>query len=168
MMIQNIIRFIVLLLLQVLVFSHVSIGVYVYPVIYIYFILLLPFETKGWVLLTSSFFMGLGVDFFSNSLGMHAAASVFMAFFRPIIIRLLTANKDNQAGTSPGLKSTGLSWFLTYSFLLILIHHSMLFTIEVFGFSEFKQTFFRIVLSTIASLILVMLAQLVFYKPDKR
>lgn len=167
MLFRNIIRFIVLLLLQVLVFSHVSIGAYVYPVIYIYFILLLPFDTKGWVLLLSAFFIGLGVDFFSNSLGMHAAASVFMAFFRPSVIRLLTANKESELG-SPGLKNSGFSWFLTYSVILVFLHHSMLFILEVFGFEDFKQTLLRIFLSTIATVVLVLLAQLIFYKHDKR
>ncbi|MBE0638324.1 MAG: rod shape-determining protein MreD [Bacteroidales bacterium] len=168
MIIQQVIRFILMLLLQVLVFNHILIGAYIYPSFYIYFILLLPFETKGWVLLLSAFLIGLGVDFFSNSLGMHAGASVFMAFCRPAIIRMLTAGKENETGSSPGMKSSGFSWFLTYSFLLTLLHHSMLFLLEVFGFSDFKQTLFRIILSTIATMILVILAQLIFYKQDKR
>jgi hypothetical protein len=168
MILKNAVHFIVLLILQVLVLNHVFIGAYIYPAFYVYFILILPFETRGWVLLITSFMLGLGVDFFTNSLGINAAASVFMAFFRPFIIHLLTANKEDEPSSSPGIKNKGFAWFFTYSLLLIFVHHSMLFILEVFGFSNFLQTFYRIIFSTIATLALVMMAQLIFFKHDKR
>lgn len=168
MILKHAINFIILLLLQAMVLNHVFIGAYIYPAFYVYFILLLPFETKGWVLLTASFFMGLGVDFFTNSLGINAAASVLMAFFRPLIIRLLSANKVTEPISAPGLKTNGFAWFFTYSLILIVIHHSMLFTLEVFGFTNFLQTLYRIIFSTIATLALVFLAELIFFKHDKR
>ncbi|NCC72661.1 MAG: rod shape-determining protein MreD [Sphingobacteriia bacterium] len=168
MIVSNIIRFFVSWLVQVLIFNHLLLGTYIYPAFYVYFILLLPFQTKGWVLLLSSFFLGLGVDFFSNSLGMHAAASVFMAFFRPIFIKILTAGKETDSGESPGLKSSSFSKFLTYAFLLILLHHSMLFFLEIFGFTEVPQTILRIGLSSITTLFLVLLSQLIFSKNEKR
>jgi len=64
MILKNIYRFVVVLLIQVLLINNITLGTYVYPAFYIYFILLLPFETKGWVLLITAFLMGLGVDFF--------------------------------------------------------------------------------------------------------
>jgi rod shape-determining protein MreD len=81
MIIQNVIRFIAALLLQGLIFNQIGIGAYLFPMFYVYYILMLPFETKGWVLLITSFLLGLGVDFFSNSLGLHSTASLCMAFF---------------------------------------------------------------------------------------
>jgi len=168
MIVKHAVHFVVLLLLQALVLNHVFIGAYIYPAFYIYFILLLPFETKGWVLLITSFSIGLGVDFFTNSLGVNAAASVFMAFFRPFIIQLLSANKDDESGSSPGIKNKGFAWFLTYSLILVFLHHSMLFILEVFGFANFLQTLYRIIFSTIATIALVLLAQLAFFKHDKR
>jgi hypothetical protein len=168
MILKHAVHFIVLLLLQAMVLNHVFIGAYIYPAFYIYFILLLPFETKGWVLLFSSFFLGLGVDFFTNSLGINAAASVFMAFFRPMIIRLLSVSKETEPGAAPGLKTNGFAWFFIYALILIFLHHSMLFILEVFGFANFFQTLYRIIFSTIATLVLVLLAQLIFFKHDKR
>lgn len=64
MIIQNVIRFIAALLLQGLIFNQIGIGAYLFPMFYVYYILMLPFETKGWVLLITSFLLGLGVDFF--------------------------------------------------------------------------------------------------------
>ena len=168
MVLQNAFRFIVVLLLQGLVFNHISVGAYIYPAFYVYFILLLPYETKGWVLLLSSFFLGLGVDFFSNSLGLHAAAAVSMAFFHPMVIRLLTSGKDYEILQSPGIKTSGFSWFMFYSLILIVIHHTMLFFLEVFTFMEFRQTLLRILLSSMATLFLVLIGQFLFYKSEKR
>ncbi len=167
MVLQNAIRFVVVLLLQGLVFNHVSVGAYIYPAIYVYFILLLPYETKGWVLLLSSFLLGLGVDFFSNSLGLHAAAAVSMAFLRPLVIRLLTSGKDYEILQSPGIKTSGFSWFMFYSAILILIHHTLLFFLESFSFAEFSQTLLRVLFSSLATLFLVLTGQFLFYKPEK-
>jgi hypothetical protein len=168
MILRNFYRFVAVLLIQALVINNITIGSYVYPAFYVYFILLLPFETVGWVLLISAFFMGLGVDYFSNSLGLNAAAAVFMAFCRPVVIRLLKANKEWEPGLSPGFKDAGVGWFFIYALVLILLHHSFLFFVEAFGFDSFEQTFHRILYSSIATLVLVLLAQIIFLKREKR
>jgi rod shape-determining protein MreD len=167
MLIKNIIRFVVLVLFQVLMLNSLNFGGWAYPAFYIYFILLLPFETTGWMLLLSSFFIGLSVDFFTNSLGMNAAASVFMAFCRPSILGLLRSKREYELGFSPGIKDLGFGWFLSYAYILILIHHTVLFSLEVFSFSGILQTILRIVLSSIVTLLLAILAQVLFYKTSK-
>lgn len=165
---SNIIRFIVVLLLQVLVFANFNINGYVYPAFYIYFILLLPFETAGWLLLLSSFMLGLGVDFFVNSLGINAASAVFTAFVRPIVIRILKSKKEFEPGISPGIKDLGFRWFFLYALILIVLHHSVLFFLEVFSLNDLPQTIHRIWASSLTTLILVLLAQFFFFKQDKR
>lgn len=168
MILRNIFRVVALLLIQVLVLHNLNLGAYTYPAFYIYFILLLPFETRGWVLLTSAFMLGLSVDFFTNTIGLNAAATVFMAFFRPAVIQLLTANKSYEPGMVPGIRDTGFGWFFTYSLLLIAVHHSMLFFLEVFTLHDFRQTLIRIAYSSIATLGLVLFAQLLFNKETKK
>ncbi len=165
---KNIIRFIVLLFLQVLVFSNINVNGYIYPAFYVYFILLLPFETAGWLLLILSFLMGLSVDIFTNSLGINAAASVFTAFLRPGLIRLLKSKKEYEPGITPGIKDLGFRWFFFYALILISLHHSALFFIEAFSFKDIIQTGNRIIASSTATLILVLLLQFLFYKQDKR
>ena len=92
-----------LILLQVLVFDNVQIRGYINPYIYVLFILLIPFETPPWLLLISAFLLGFGVDLFSDTMGMHTAASVFMAFCRPGILRMVFSSKDYEIGISPGI-----------------------------------------------------------------
>lgn len=165
---RNIIRFIIILLLQVLIFNHIRISGYIYPAFYVYFIMLLPFETAGWLLLVSAFLMGLGVDMFTNSPGLNAAASVFTAFIRPGVITLLKSKKEYEPGIVPGIQDLGFRWFFFYAFILIYLHHTVLFFLEIFSIDGIVQTMHRILASSTATLILVLVAQFFFFKQDKR
>lgn len=110
--VKNIIRFIVLLLLQVMVFNNIQLSGFLNPYLYVLFILLLPFETPPWLLLVLSFFMGLSVDVFSNTLGIHASACVFMGFLRPFILNYISVRDNYESDIEKGLYVYGFSWFL--------------------------------------------------------
>jgi len=164
----NIIRFFVLIFLQVLILDNINFGGHINPYLYIYFILLLPFEVPGWLLLISSFILGFSIDIFSGTLGMHTASSVLMAFARPVIIKSIGSSKEFESGMQPSIHDLGFRWFFTYSLILIFIHHLALFYIEVFRFSGFFNTFQRVIYSTIFTAILVIITQYLFYKPSKK
>lgn len=97
--VKFLIRFIVILGLQVLLFNHLAFNGYITPFIYPLFILLLPFDIKGWSLLLWAFLLGISIDTFSNSLGMHASALVLIAFLRPWVINLISNRTDFDPGT---------------------------------------------------------------------
>ena len=80
---RYILIFILLLLIQLLVLNNINLGGYINPYVYLLFILLLPYGTPRWVLLLVGFFTGLVVDYFSNTLGLHASATLILAFFGP-------------------------------------------------------------------------------------
>ena len=161
---KNIVRFIILVLLQVFVLNNIRINGYINPYLYVMFILLLPFETPGWLLLISSFLIGLSIDLFAHTPGMHASASVFMAFCRPAVIRLISGTKGVESGMLPGVKDMGFRWFFLYSIILIFLHHSLFFFLEVFRLNEFTQTAYRILLSTLSTIVLVLLVEYLFIK----
>ena len=136
-LIINILRFVGLLLLQVLVVDNIRLGYYVHPYVYVLFILLMPFNTPKWQLLLSGFAMGFAVDLFSGTPGLNAAATVFMAFIRPFVINEMTRRKDINYNDEPSLSNMGISWFLIYSTLLITAHNIILFILEIFSFRLF-------------------------------
>lgn len=164
----QILRFLILLLFQVLVINSLNWGGYIYPAFYIYFILVLPFETAGWALLLSAFFMGLGVDYFSNSMGVNAAASVLTAFIRPTVLRLLSTKRDHDANILPGVRDFGIAWFLSYMVILVFMHHLFLFFLEYFSLQGFLQTIIRIILSSVVTILLALLVQLIFDQNEKK
>ena len=161
---RNVLRFITLVLIQVLIFNNIQISGYLNPYIYILFILLLPFETPKWIQLVLAFLLGLSVDFFTNTPGMHAAACVFMAFVRPYILRFIAPREGYETGTFPRLYYYGFNWFFKYTFILVLAHHFFLFYIEVFRFSNFFDTFSRMALSTLLSVTFIILSQFLIYR----
>ncbi len=162
--IVNIFRFIFLILIQSVILNNIQLGGYINPYLYVMFILLLPFETPKGLLLIMAFLLGIGVDMFSNTMGIHASASVFMAYCRPYVLKLVAPRDGYEAETKPTIKSLGLRWFVVYASFLVFAHHIFLFFIEVFRFSEFFLTLWRVLLSSLITLILVLLSQFLFYK----
>ncbi|MCF8303072.1 MAG: hypothetical protein K9I94_07335 [Bacteroidales bacterium] len=160
--------FFICIFIQVLVFDGINFGGYIDPYFYVFFILVLPMETRKWTLLFTSFLLGLGVDLFSNTIGMHAAAATFMAYMRPKVIQYLSSRRDYDAGMQPLIRDMGFRWFFSYSFILVLLHHITLFFIEVFRFSEFLTTLYRAGISTLATLLVIILTQYLFFYKKKR
>ena len=167
MLLKNSLRFIIVLLLQILVFNNIQLNGYINPFFYILFILLLPFETPPWLLIVSSFLLGLSVDIFSHSYGMHAAASVFIAFLRPSIVRFIHSKKEFEAGVLPTMAHLGFRWFLSYTSLMVFIHHFIYFFLEVFRINDFLNTFYRVIYSSIATIIIIIAEQFLFFKERK-
>ena len=161
---RNIIRFLVLILIQVLLLNNIQISGYIVPYFYIIFILLMPFETPGWLLLFAGFALGLSVDMFSQTLGMHAAATVFMAFLRPYVLRAISPRDGYETGTFPRIYYQGFEWFLKYTVILVFAHHLVLFYTEIFRFTDFFSTLLRVLLSSIFSVFLIILSQYFIFR----
>lgn len=165
---QIVIRFIFLLAVQVLVLNHVQWSGYVNPYVYVLFILLLPIETPKWLLLVTAFVTGLLIDMFANTGGMHAAATVFTAFTRPGILALIAPRDGYEPETKLSPQVMGFKWFITYLSILVFLHHFVFFYVEVFRFSEFFITFYRVILNSIITIILIILGQYLFGRSLKR
>lgn len=155
---------VVLILLQVLLFNHIRFSGFVNPYLYILFILLLPFETPKYLLLFLGFLLGLHIDIFCNTPGIHASATTFMAFLRPAVINLISSRDTLEINSSPRLQQMGPAWFIKYTIILVLAHHLFLFYVEVFTLKGFIFTLFRSLLSSLFTIILIILSQFLIYK----
>jgi len=161
---RNILRFVMLVLAQVLIFNNIEIGGYITPYIYIIVIILLPFETPASVSLILGFFLGLSIDIFADTIGMHTASTVFIAFIRPYILSSFAPRDGYVTGTFPRVFYYGLPWFIKYASLLVIAHHLMLFYIEMFRFQDFFSTLLRVILSSIFSIILIVSSQFFVFR----
>jgi rod shape-determining protein MreD len=167
-LILNSLRFIGLLFLQVLVIDNIRLGLYIYPHIYVLFIFLLPFNIPNWQLLFAGFFMGLAVDLFNGTPGLNAAACVFMAFIRPLVINGMMRRNDINENDEPSLNTMGTSRFIVYSLLLLLAHNLILFMLEAFSFKLIGVVFLQTLLSVFSSLLLIFIILLLFKKNKKK
>lgn len=162
-LIKYAIIFIFLVLIQILVLNQLQIGGFLNPYIYILFVLLLPLSSPQYVLLLSGFLMGITIDIFSNTPGLHAFATVFIAYVRPFIIRSISGRED-ELNDYPGLKQTKFSWFFYYSAIMVSLHHSILFFLEAFTFSYFFSTLYHVVLSSVFSIFIIVLSQFLIFR----
>ena len=164
----NLVRFIALLFAQVFIFNKINLGGWLNPMIYPLFILLLPFETNKNFSLLLAFLLGISVDLFTGSLGLHTGALVFMAFLRPLSLRLISSSKNYETGIMPGVNDLGYVWFISYTLFLVFSHHLFFFIAESFSFSELGSTILRIFLSTFLSTALIIIIDIMFKPFPKR
>jgi len=155
--------FIGLVLIQVLVMNHIQFSGFVNPYIYILFVLLLPLNSPRYVVLIFAFLLGISIDIFSNSLGIHAFATVFAAYFRPFVIHLISSHEEDMSDY-PGLMQNKIRWFLGYITIMVVIHHMVLFYLEIFTLHNFFETLFRILLSSIFTIFAIVLSQFIVFR----
>ncbi|MGB0839319.1 MAG: rod shape-determining protein MreD [Chitinophagales bacterium] len=158
----NIVRFVGIVLFQVLILNQIEIHGFISPYIYPLFILLLPFETPPAILLLLGFLTGISVDMFVNTPGLHAASTVFLAYLRPFVVRVNQPPGDYESTDRPNMHSMGLNWFLVYAGIAIILHHFCFFFLEIFSLSYLLITISKILFSSILSLALIIIYQYLF------
>ena len=161
----NTLRFILLLLIQVLVLSHINFLGYINPYLYILFIILYPIKNNRLLFLLLSFFLGLLVDIFLDSGGIHAAASVTIAFIRPAALKFsFGAVYEHQAVK---FSNIDLGQRITYITILTLIHHFILFALDIFNFSKIILVLQNTLFSSIFTILLCILVTIIFSRTKK-
>ena len=156
-----------LVALQVFFLNNIQVSGYVNPYVYLLFILLLPPKLPKIIVLVLGFIMGLTMDVFSDSYGIHTAATVLLAYIRPSVLSLVSI-KGGEDLEEISIKQLKFGRFFTYSSILCLIHHFTLFYLEAFRLNEFVDTFGRAFFSTLISLSLLLLIESIRTNPSKR
>ena len=154
--------------MQVFLFRNITLYNLSTPYLYILFILLLPFEMPNALLFALSFLLGLTIDAFYDTPGLHAASCVLLAFVRILFIGITVQKEGFDNEPEPTLSVMGLRWFFTYALILTLAHHFFLFNLEVFRLSEIPYTLSRFVLSSIFTVFLMLLSGFLFYRRKER
>lgn len=165
--IYNILRFILLILLQVTVLNRINFGGFINPQIYILYVILFPYynKHKGYLLL-SSFFLGISIDFFMNSGGINAFSLTLIAYLRQDIFNIIIGKQDKNETLYfydiPAAKS------ITYITILTAIHITTMYWLENFSFEELGAMFIRIFFSTIYSTVIIFLTLSLFLNKKQK
>lgn len=163
---SNILRFFGLVIVQVFILKKIALGGtdfnFVSLIIYPLFLMLLPLRTPHSILVLLGFVIGIVIDAFYGSYGVHASASVFVGFIRPIVLRILEPKGGYTQNTSPTKRRLGTSWFFIYSSIILFTHLFFYFSVEAFTFYYIGEIILKTVSSFILSIILIMLYQFIF------
>lgn len=138
------------------VIDRYTLSAFIYPLI----IMILPLRTPRSVVLFIAFFLGLGMDFFYDSPGVHAGALVFMAMARTLALRFMEPRGGYKTATLPTPANYGSQWFITYSGVLLLAFLLAYFTLDIFAISFFDKIVVNALVSFIASYALILLYQM--------
>jgi len=158
---------IILIFVQVTVLSNVNLGGYINPYGYLFFILMLPLQVPGWLLLISGFGTGLIIDLFSDSQGIHASATLVLAFARPGLINVLHGRSELPT-VPPMISNKGIRWMAVYVFTLVFLHHAVLFFLEVFSLDGFLRTLAKILISSFFSSLIILLGYSLIDRPVRK
>lgn len=158
----HIIRFVVLALLQVLLLNHIYLFGYINPYLYVLFILLLPVGLSEWKVIFWAFLIGLTIDLFEDSGGIHAAACLVTAYLRPFALRTsFGLSYENQ---TVKVYNMPFNERLIYIVLLVFVHHFVLFLLSFFSFSHLFLMLKNTLFSSIFTIILILIVTALFQK----
>lgn len=167
--VKQIFRFILFILVQALVLSHMpTVHRFITPYIYFLFILWLPFYShRIWVMIIS-FITGFTLDLFTKTPGLHASACLVIALLRPGLINLLIPRETKELTLgSPGIKSMGFASYAVYVVVLTLFHHGWLILLEQMQFGSLTTYFGKLLFSSVVSLVLILITEMLF-RPSRK
>ncbi|NSW44681.1 MAG: rod shape-determining protein MreD [Bacteroidales bacterium] len=164
---SHIIRFILLVLLQVFVFNNILFFNIINPFVYIYFLILLPFELPPVIIVLLGFLIGITIDFFSGTIAIHALASTVAGYARPFVLKLFSPHDGYEKNTNPTIAYYDIEWWIKYALFITFIHHSVLFIVESFHLNYLIFTLTKIILSSLITIIIMVLMQYFFHKHSK-
>ena len=163
----NLLRLVLLLLAQILIFSNVNYSSFINPYVFPLFILLLPFETPRWLLMLVGFSSGLLLDYFLGSTGMHAAACLLIGYLRPFLINIITP-KGTEFEISPNIFAQGITWFIVYLGITMFIYLTLYFFVEAATFLNFFFMLLKIFLSVLCSVFFMLIFLFLFSSKKKK
>lgn len=166
---RNIFRLAAFILIQVYVLNKIPhLHRFITPYIYYLFILWLPFSISRFWLLVIGFLLGLILDYFMMTPGLHAAACVLVAYARPFIISILTPKESSEFNhREPSPRAMQWTPYAVYVFILTLLHHGYMIFLEWMDFGTFLDFLIKVVATTGISMLLIFTVELLFPRKMK-
>lgn len=158
---RRLVTFITLILVQVFILDKIHLFGYATPMLYVWFILTLGTDEGRNKTMLWAFAMGLAIDFFGNTFGIHAASATLLAFVRPALIRLFFIRNDGETFV-PSIQSMGAGAFRGYALLGILLHHIEVFVLEYFSFDYLVPMAISLGSSVVLTMLFVMAVERIF------
>jgi hypothetical protein len=158
------IRLALLVLVQIFFLKNLALFGQAFAFLYLVGILILPLNIRTIPLLFIAFGLGLLVDVFYETIGIHTAAVTCLAFLRPLWLKVISPTGGYDDMQLPTLNEMGIGWFFSYAFPLVFVFSLVLFGIDQWGFGSFFSVLNKSFFSSILTCLLAILVQLLFFK----
>jgi hypothetical protein len=167
--ISNILRFLILLIVQIVICQHVCLFGYMTPALFLLALFLLPLELPLSLQYLIGFASGFVVDAFAHTLGVSTFACTLMMFFRPYIARFLNGPNINRFENidrpMPGVKD--FRWILLYTLILTTIYQVAAVLLETMTFRNFGHTLLVILGNTVFTVFVILCVEYIFYNKTR-
>jgi rod shape-determining protein MreD len=158
-------QFFALILVQALVLNNINFLGYINPYIYVLFIILFPVKNNRVVFIFLSFLLGLAIDLFMDSGGVHAGASVALAYIRPPILKFSFGTVYEYQTIK--FSQTEIGNRIAYYAIIIFIHHFIMFSLEVFSASGIILILQKTLFSSIFTILLCLIITSLFSRKPR-
>ena len=148
-------QWLVAMVLQVLLINQLQLGGVCHPFIYILPLLMMPITLPRWADMVVGMAVGLLMDVFCNSLGVHAAACIMLMYVRRYLIPLWV-NDTERLTDAICMRTIGIAPFIKYVSLLVVAHHLMVFFLTAWTMQLWWYTLLTTLVSSIVSLALIL------------
>lgn len=164
----NILRILLMVGLQVLIFNHIHLFGFLNPSVYLFALFLLPLDLPKSAQYAIAFATGFVVDIFQFTYGIHASACMTFILLRPYLMHALNVNKKKNDTEVPVPGKKDFSWLLIYTLLMTLAHQLIITMLEVFSFRQFLHTLLVILANTLFTTLLVLCIEYIFIPVKKQ
>jgi hypothetical protein len=166
---KNIIRFALFILIQVFVLFQVPfLHRFITPYLYFLYILWLPFNMPRIGVTLVGFMLGLTLDYFTKTPGLHAAPCALIAYVRPFLVNILIQQEGADKNyRSPSITSMGWAPYATLVFILTILHNGYLVFLEYLNVGSFLFFLGKVLSTTGVSLILIFVTELLLFRKEK-
>lgn len=147
-------RYIIVMLLQVLLFDQLQLWGACHPYIYVLCLLMMPITLTHSLSMIIGAVAGLVMDIFCNSLGVHMAACILIMFIRPYLIGAIVNDKD-RLNEQISLRSIGMEALIKYVVILVLVHHLTVFSLAAWSWSHMGFVLLDTLISSIVTILII-------------
>ena len=156
-------RYILVMLLQVLLFDQLQLWGVCHPYIYILCLLMMPITLPHTVDMLIGAGVGLLMDVFCNSLGIHTAACILLMFIRPYLIGSIVNDKD-RLNEQISLRSFGTEAFIKYVVILVIVHHLTVFMLAAWSWHHIGFVLMETLVSSLITIVTILVYNSLKYR----
>ena len=148
-------RYVVIMLLQVLLFDQLQLWGVCHPYIYVLCLLMMPITLPHSADMLIGAAAGLIMDIFCNSLGIHTAGCILIMFIRPYLLGAIVNDKD-RLNEQISLHAVGMEALIKYVVILVVLHHFVIFSLAAWSWCHLGFVLMETIVSSIITIAIIM------------
>ena len=147
-------RYILVMVLQVLLFDQLQLWGACHPYIYLLCLLMMPITLPPIADMLIGGIIGLIMDMFCNSLGVHTASCILIMFLRPYLLGVILNDKD-RLNEQVSLRSIGMEAFIKYVVIMAVVHHLTVFSLAAWSWYHIGFVLLETVVSSVITIFVI-------------